>query len=343
MRDIEISALIASHGRNTVGKAIQSVLNQTLESSLFELIVVADKRLDVLRKFELDSRLTIKYSDHSDPGGKWAEAIRIAKGDIICFLDDDDEWVPEKLVQILKTFRENVSVGYYHNGHTSIDYDGTVLTGFPELRHYYAVEKVGRFSTVDHPQAKFDYQYLASLGAPFNSSCISLRRELLLPYVDLLSEGMWMVDYFWFYAFSVSDYDILIDNMPLTLYRRRTDAAGDLLNNIRNNQNQKITIFERYIFSHRTYMRMAVNTPLDGYLSWMVHKTELMLWFYKGKIKDRSMVASIVDMIRFIPRRSYTGFFSSVLVASAAFMAFFSRKISLNFVRAMERLGLSLI
>lgn len=341
--EIEVSALIVSHGRVAVEKAIQSVLNQTLSINKYEIVVIADKKLEVLKRFEHHKHLTIKYSERTDPGGKWAEALRLASGDIICFLDDDDEWVPDKLEIVMKTFRENSSLGYYHNGHTSIDYDGTTLEGYPELRHYYAIAKIGYFSTIERQSYKSNFQYLSSLGAPFNSSCINIKRELLAPHIDLLSEGMWMVDYFWFYSFAVSDHDILIDTRPLTLYRRRNDATGDFLNNIRNNRKQKTAIYERYLFSHKTYIAMAMGTQLENYLSWMIHKTEIMLWLYNNKTDCHSKLNSIVGMVSNIPKRSHTGLFSSILMGLASGIGFFSTKISLNFVEALERIGLSLI
>lgn len=343
MSKIEISALIASHGREAVEKAIRSVLKQTLEKDKFEVIVVADKKIKVLEQFEDNPLINLKYINRTDPGGKWGEAIRISKGNVICFLDDDDEWVPEKLEIVYDLFSKNKSLGYYHNGHTSIDYDGSILINFPELRHYYLVEKIGNFSSISIPSLRQNFQFLSSLGAPFNSSCISLRSNLLKPYLEFLMKGMWMVDYFWFYSFAISDYEIIIDNKALTLYRRRNDATGDILNNIKNSRDQKMTIYRRYLSSHKMYLLMATNTPLVSYLTWMVNKTEIMLSIYEGNKFGKLDLMFFLGMIKNIPRKSYTGIFSTILLGTASILSLFSRNASLSFVESMEKLGFSLI
>jgi glycosyltransferase involved in cell wall biosynthesis len=95
-----VSVVISTHNRaGLVGAAIESVLNQTFRD--FEVIVVDDASEDdtekTVRSFR-DAR--IRYIRH--PVGKGDAAtrntgIRNATGEYIAFLDDDDEWLPEKL------------------------------------------------------------------------------------------------------------------------------------------------------------------------------------------------------------------------------------------------------
>ena len=111
-----ISALIISHGRSIVRRAIESVLNQSLDRSSYELIVVADRDIDLLEQYAEYPMVKIIRSQRRDPGGKWAEAISVAKGEIVCFLDDDDEWIDKKLEYIQNKFDSDPHLGYYHNG-----------------------------------------------------------------------------------------------------------------------------------------------------------------------------------------------------------------------------------
>ena len=341
--EVRISALIASHGRDAVGKAISSALNQTMADELYEVIVVADTHIPALKEYEDHPKVHLKYTDKKDPGGKWADAIDMAQGEILCFLDDDDEWTPDKLASVDRTFSSAKSLGYYHNSHVSIDYDNTILENFPELRHYYTIAKIGNFSTMDKPESRTNFQLMSALGAPFNSSCISLRREILAPYVDFLRKGKWMVDYFWFYAFAISKFDILIDDKALTLYRRRNDAKGDLLNNIRNSRNQKITIYQRYLDSHRAYVQMVLGYPIEKYIKWLISKIELMLDMYSNEANDISKLISMRDMLKYLPMSSKTGFLSSVLLGITASISFLSKKASMGLAIGLERLGLSLL
>jgi glycosyltransferase involved in cell wall biosynthesis len=96
----KISVVIPTHNRpERIKKAIKSVLNQTFQD--FEIIVVDDGikvRAEKEVKSFSDSR--IRYIQHEkNKGGSAARntGIKNAKADWVAFLDDDDEWLSEKL------------------------------------------------------------------------------------------------------------------------------------------------------------------------------------------------------------------------------------------------------
>jgi len=107
-----VSAIIPTHDRSSLLKrAIQSVQNQTFHD--FEIIIVDDASTDetteVVREFE-DKR--IKYVRHEQTRGAPAArntAVRISNGEYIAFLDDDDEWLPQKLEMQMTAFRAAMS------------------------------------------------------------------------------------------------------------------------------------------------------------------------------------------------------------------------------------------
>lgn len=94
------SVVIPTYNRaEFLRSAITSVLNQTFQD--FEIIVVDDASRDntpeVVRSFN-DRR--IKYIRHEVNKGDAATrnaGVRVCNGKYIAFLDDDDEWLPEKL------------------------------------------------------------------------------------------------------------------------------------------------------------------------------------------------------------------------------------------------------
>ena len=115
-----ISIIIPTFNRaDCIGAAISSVLNQTFQD--FEIFVVDDGSNDNTQEVVCgfnDSR--IKYQrqkKNTGCAGSRNIAVRNSSAKYIAFLDDDDEWLPEKL-QRQASFLETSSpeVGGVHTG-----------------------------------------------------------------------------------------------------------------------------------------------------------------------------------------------------------------------------------
>ena len=95
-----VSVIIPTLRRHDlVLRAIRSVLSQTY--SAFEIVVIIDgadpRTVEALADVQ-DSRLRVLQNETSiGPGGARNRAAETAKGEWIEFLDDDDEWLPQKL------------------------------------------------------------------------------------------------------------------------------------------------------------------------------------------------------------------------------------------------------
>ncbi len=85
----------------TVARAIQSVLNQTLQD--FEIVVVndgsTDKGPDIVSAIK-DSRIRLIHQENQGVSAARNKGIVEAKYDLIAFLDADDEWLSEFLETI---------------------------------------------------------------------------------------------------------------------------------------------------------------------------------------------------------------------------------------------------
>jgi glycosyltransferase involved in cell wall biosynthesis len=128
-----ISVIIPTYNRpELLLSAIGSVLNQTFQD--FELIVVDDasegQTQDVLTGFN-DRR--IKYIRHNANRGEAASrntGITHAKGEFIGFLDDDDQWLPEKLrLQVDLLEKSSPKTGGVYSGFYAIDMENGITLG----------------------------------------------------------------------------------------------------------------------------------------------------------------------------------------------------------------------
>lgn len=162
------------NARNTINRAIRSVFCQTYSGSV-EVIVIndgsTDDSLDLVNGIDqIPSNYTLQIISQNNKGVSAARnlGIRIACSDWVCFLDSDDEWLPEKLssqVKILKSSPE-------------IDFLGCNLYG-QEYRFFWKKEK---------PLMKVKLWELLLKMHPQTSTAI-VRKNVLLN-VGLYNESM---------------------------------------------------------------------------------------------------------------------------------------------------------
>jgi glycosyltransferase involved in cell wall biosynthesis len=116
-----------------IGHALRSVFAQTFTD--FEVIVVDDGSDDgealerVLR--EWGSRIRwIRQANHG-PGHARNTGLRLAAGDLVAFLDADDEWMGEKLARQVGYFRQYPETGLLHTRVVGEASPGTAIAGAP--------------------------------------------------------------------------------------------------------------------------------------------------------------------------------------------------------------------
>jgi len=108
-----VSVIIPTYNRaDKLKRAIESVLKQTHER--FEIIIVDDHSRDetksVVKNF-IDERIYYIRNEENLGGSESRNVgIRNARYDYIAFLDDDDEWLPEKLEKQLKVLKKTSSI-----------------------------------------------------------------------------------------------------------------------------------------------------------------------------------------------------------------------------------------
>jgi glycosyltransferase involved in cell wall biosynthesis len=93
-----VSVIIPTYNRaSLVERAIRSVLTQTFTD--YELIVVDDGSHDSTRDLlaSFDSRIAVLSQPNRGVAAARNLGIRASTGELVAFLDSDDEWLPEKL------------------------------------------------------------------------------------------------------------------------------------------------------------------------------------------------------------------------------------------------------
>ena len=159
----KVSVIIPTHNRPVyLRSAITSVLNQTYKD--FEIIVVDDASEDdteqVVAAFGEPRIRYFRHETGKGDGGARNTGIAHARGDYIGFLDDDDQWLPEKLaLQIAVLENSQARVGGVYTGH--FDISGSD----------------GRITNVSYPIRRGDLSQYALIESCIITSCVLLRKE----------------------------------------------------------------------------------------------------------------------------------------------------------------------
>lgn len=126
-----VSVVITTYCRPSyLRKAVRSVLEQTYDS--IELVVVDDHSeepaCEVLAGIDLSALADFQCIRHNDNRGANAArntGVNAVSGEYIAFLDDDDQWVAEKIERQVEAFHEaGDDVGVVYCGVESINSNG---------------------------------------------------------------------------------------------------------------------------------------------------------------------------------------------------------------------------
>ncbi len=114
--DMSVSVVIPTHNRaDLLPRAVRSALSQTYPVK--EVIVVSDGSEDdtdkVMEELCAEDPRVQYVSYHPNKGGNYARNMGIKKsqGDVVAFLDDDDEWHEDKIYRQLSLMSSDENIG----------------------------------------------------------------------------------------------------------------------------------------------------------------------------------------------------------------------------------------
>ena len=134
----KVSVIIPTYNRaELLPLAIKSALNQTFND--IEIIVSDDKSTDdtreVVRSFADERIKYVLNKGKKGPSATRNTAILASEGEYIAFLDDDDEWLPDKLQKQIRVLDESPSnvCGVYTNRLLLERLTGKILSNDPGI------------------------------------------------------------------------------------------------------------------------------------------------------------------------------------------------------------------
>jgi glycosyltransferase involved in cell wall biosynthesis len=218
----EIAVIIGAYRRREyLLRAVHSVLAQTLSRSRYEVFVTKDFA-DPVIDAEL-ARLGVPNHVDADPRiGTWlARAVASTRAPLLTFLDDDDEYEPERLARVLAVFQEHPDVGFYRNRVRVIDAAGHPVAAalWRPLEVDAAFDASGPVRLPTRPEDAVVEFAFHRTRSTFNSSTMAVRRaQFEGPWADVFARTQ-LPDLALVVGAALGTRALFFDDRRLTRYR----------------------------------------------------------------------------------------------------------------------------
>ncbi|WP_319583462.1 glycosyltransferase [uncultured Pseudodesulfovibrio sp.] len=164
-----VSVIIPTYNRaKLVGQAIESVLRQTFDD--YEIIVIDDGSADDTRDVVTKKYPQVEYiyQDNAGVAAARNRGLRVAKGELVAFLDADDVWYDDKLEKQVQIMRGDKSVPL-------------CFSDWRVIKNGVVAHDSGMLAGGLNLDTEFDYSNLIT-GFCILPSTVMVRRDLVLKY-----------------------------------------------------------------------------------------------------------------------------------------------------------------
>lgn len=305
-------------------EAVQSILSQTLPRSEIEILTTkrfADSEIDDYLDRHFVKRI---YAPTDLQGDAYSMAIQAARGDVLCFLEDDDLFVPEKLQVVQALFQTKPEVGYYHNNYAMIDEKGKSI----DLRGYHGsarhwIER-NKYVYASGSQTAGNSGDLARVDIDFNPSCISVRRSVLLPFAQRMASLPASMDVALFFAALISRTGLFADNRILTKYRLHSANTSLALFSSRSahlKHRYEVALKESVTYDAiKRWSDLSTDSDVRANARALVKSHEISVNFLCNDLSRAKMVRTAMESLPYV--RTFTWRRRGpLLLMAAAFMA----------------------
>ncbi|MCZ0860835.1 glycosyltransferase [Methanocorpusculum sp. MG] len=274
---------------NHLSNTLKSVFNQTYSD--FEQIIVdggsIDGSLDIVNKYK-DPRITLYHQKGRGVSAARNEGISNAKGELIVFLDADDEWEPDYLQTIWMLYQTYPDAGIYATSYTiQTENRKTVIhcTDVPD-------DFTGILPSY--------YHAIATGPQPIITSGIAIPKKIL-ENVGGFNEAMRIGEDLDLWARIALQYPIVYSSRPLCTYNTNTEnnhkSAID-------NENYRKTPFMDYIsnpdMTNNTYYEKKENISL--YISYL-YVLQAQKYAAVGKKKEAKQALTKATHPKILPKK----------------------------------------
>jgi glycosyltransferase involved in cell wall biosynthesis len=217
-----VAVIVGDFGRRQfLPAALRSLAAQTLPRARFEVVVTKNYRDPELDRSLGEAGILTLFDEERQIGRWLRRAVNASRAPLLTFLDDDDEFEPERLARVVETFARFPEVGFYRNRVTVIDREGQPVPRdrWRSLEVDPEFDRLGPVHLGPGDSARALDLATHRTFATFNSSTMALRRELLEGATGDAFERTQLPDQFLFLAGLLARRGFFLDDRRLTRYR----------------------------------------------------------------------------------------------------------------------------
>lgn len=197
-----------------IEEALQSIFNQTYQN--FEVIVVddgsEDDGVERVRSIQ-DHRLTLVQQSNAGVSSARNHGIELAQGDLVCFLDADDWYLPQYLNTVVAMAKDYPELLFFATNYKLVDIDK-------------GAEKFWDVSASLDVEIIDDLFYHSRMGVSlFNIDSFAVRRLPLLQFQPCFPLGEQMCEDQDLYFRLIEKSAFAYCSQPLTAYRKGVDDS----------------------------------------------------------------------------------------------------------------------
>lgn len=286
-----ISVIITAYNRKEYLKeAVKSAINQSLDRSLYEIIVTKnfeDKEIDEF----LDSNGVRKIYDQSKRIGEMLyNSIKASKGDVISLLDYDDLFYSNKLKKVYENFKQDTKLIYYHNGNRTINSEGKLIKHHLSTYYGFGLKKLKTLTTNSKKQKWME-------NPDFNNSSISVRKSVISPF---LVEFETLEDECLFVLASCERGTMKIDFEPMTYYRVHSSSTNIDSNDV-SFENSNIALWNKHMYFLNKLVECCNNNICNYILRCRIEETKMHQNLLNPSIGRRKRVSDTYSGVKYFP------------------------------------------
>lgn len=242
-----ISVIVTAHNRKLyLQDALKSLLNQDLPRNYFEIITVKNFYEESIDKFIVENGIQSYYTDKRAMGAKIKIGIENSRGNILCFLDDDDMFSKDKLKEV-SDYLTRSDESLFYNSRILIDERGNTI-GNEILEDKKLVVS-----------SKKEINYLFQHKIYFNSSSMCVKKEVLEEKLKYLDQIERLADNFILLSAIEHNGKIRIVSKPLTFYRVHQSSSRHIEKDFNKFIQERISYWNEVIHANELLLKIFTN------------------------------------------------------------------------------------